>query len=120
MLSLTKFRYECVNVQNPYSRRLLFYYYVLMMDSSDLDLQDPKRSELEQDRIVLEFVITQLRTLLNQLDIKGGITKESAESEANQFKKAVIEYKLEQKRILRDVIAVYEEDYYRLIKEDAL
>lgn len=91
-----------------------------MMDNSDLDLQDPKRSELEQDRIVLEFVITQLRTVLNQIESKGGITRQSADSETNLLKKAVIEFKLEQKRILREVITIYEEDYYRLIKEDAL
>jgi hypothetical protein len=111
---------ECVRPSNPFNRRLLFFYYVLMMDEQDLQLSDPKRNDLEQDRILLEFVISQLRSNLVQFDGSVSDIEKKYVSTEDKIKKAVIGYKLEQLKMLTQIIGVYEDNYYKLVKEDSL
>lgn len=90
------------------------------MDSQDLDLPDPKRTDLEQDRIVLEFVISQFRSLLIQFDRSISELTSIADVEKTPIRKAVLLYKIEQLKILTSIIGTYEDNYYRLVKEDSL
>ena len=90
------------------------------MDSQDLQLPDPKRTELEQDRIVLEFIISQFRSLLIQFDKSISELSSIADIEKTPIRKAVLQYKIEQLRILTSIIGIYEDNYYRLVKEDSL
>ena len=91
-----------------------------MMDKQDLDLPDPKRSELEQDRILLEYVISQFRTQLLQYDGSISDISNRVKLEAEPMRKSVLEYKLGQLQLLTQLIGIYEDNYYRLIKEDSL
>ncbi len=91
-----------------------------MMDKQDLDLPDPKRSELEQDRILLEYVISQFRTQLLQFDGSISDISHRVKLETEPMRKSVLEYKLGQLQLLTQLIGIYEDNYYRLIKEDSL
>jgi hypothetical protein len=91
-----------------------------MMDPTDLKQPDPKRVGLEQDRIVLEYAINQLRSyLLNMHGTMQGFHA-AAEAEKDHLVSAVHLYKAEQMRLLQDLIRIYEDDYSRLLKEDSL
>jgi len=56
---------ECVSEKIPYSRRLFFYYYTLLMDETDLEKSDPKRSGLEEDKIVMETIKNAFQSALD-------------------------------------------------------
>lgn len=91
-----------------------------MMDEVDLKQTDPKRSGLEQDRIILEFAITKLRTHLNEIGERAKELYDLSEMENEYFKKQVYLYKAQQITLLNRIISEYEENYYRIIKEDSL
>lgn len=91
-----------------------------MMDATDLEKPDPKRVDLEQDRIVLEYAANQLRTLLSQVSGTISTNSELARAENDLLKRAVILYKIEQIKLLTKIIGIYDEAYYRLVKEDSL
>lgn len=91
-----------------------------MMDATDLEKPDPKRVDLEQDRIVLEYATNQLRTLLSQVSGTISTNLELANAEKDLLKRAVLHFKIEQIKLLTRIIGIYDEAYYRLVKEDSL
>lgn len=90
------------------------------MDATDLEKPDPKRVDLEQDRIVLEYTANQLRTLLSQVSGTISTNLDLANSEKDLIKKALLLFKIEQIKLLTTIIGIYDEAYYRLVKEDSL
>ena len=90
-----------------------------MMDSTDLDLPDPKRSDLEQDRIILEYAISQFRSMLLNFEDSEN-SKEEALKEQDLVMRSLLLYKIEQRNLLLKIIKIYDEEYYKLVKEDAL
>ena len=90
-----------------------------MMDSTDLDIPDPKRSDLEQDRIILEYAISYFKSVLHSFEDSSN-TKEEALKEKDIVLRNVLLYKVEQKKLLMSIIRIYEDEYYKLVKEDAL
>lgn len=91
-----------------------------MMDEIDLKQTDPKRSGLEQDRIILEFAVNKLRSHLNEIRETAKELYELYNMENYYFKKQVYLYKAQQINLLKRIITEYEETYYRIIKEDSL
>lgn len=114
------FSEECIYPESPFSRKILFFYYTLMMDEIDLKQTDPKRSGLEQDRIILEFAVNKLRSHLNEIRETAKELYELYNMENYYFKKQVYLYKAQQINLLKRIITEYEETYYRIIKEDSL
>lgn len=90
------------------------------MDVTDLKQSDPKRVGLEQDRIVLEYMINQFRSQLVTMHSSINDLLSAAASEKRYLAKLVYLYKAEQMKILQALIEIYEDDYNRLLKEDSL
>lgn len=90
------------------------------MDSTDLEKPDPKRIDLEQDRIVLEYTTNQFRTLLSQVTGTISTNTELANLEKDPIRKSLLHFKIEQIKLLTNIIGIYDEAYYRLVKEDSL
>ena len=110
---------ECVNPDEPFSRRVLFYFYTLMMDEFDLKQTDPKRVGLEQDRIILEFSINQLRSTLSLIDNSHELAQK-IKGESNYIKNNAYKYKFTQINLLKRIINAFEDNYMMLLKEDSL
>lgn len=91
-----------------------------MMDEVDLRQTDPRRNGLEQDRIILEFAINQLRTILVENPGTATSFDQGAARQNDFLLTQVYSYKADQFRLLQRVIAVYEENYLMLLKEDSL
>jgi hypothetical protein len=111
---------ECIKPNNPFSRRILFFYYTQMLDQIDFSMEEPKRDFIEQDRIVIHFIKENLEALdtLSSTTIKEEEDKLSKET--NQLKKVFIIYKIQQKRLLRRLIEKYSDQYLFLLKDETL
>lgn len=90
-----------------------------MMDNNDLEMPDPKRSNLEQDGIILDYAISQFQIILSNLENISNYEEEVKIEQNISIKNAYL-YSINQKKMLVDLIAIYKEEYYKLIKEDAL
>jgi len=91
-----------------------------MMDEIDLEKPDPKRSGLENDRIILEFVKNAFQTNLDLYPsgIQNDIERELREPEP--YKKNILKYQIAQKLYLSKLIETYQKQLNRLNKEDVL
>lgn len=89
------------------------------MDNNDLEMPDPKRSNLEQDGIILDYAISQFQIILSNLENISNYEEEVKIEQNISIKNAYL-YSINQKKMLVDLIAIYKEEYYKLIKEDAL
>ena len=99
---------------------MLFFYYVTIMDQEDLNKDDPKRLGLESDKIILETVKEAFKASL-------ALEHSSLEDDENNYnktedklKKLVLKYNIEQKKYFNKIIDVYQEEIFKLIKEDSL
>lgn len=111
---------ECIKLSKPFDRRILFYYYVLMLDSNDLEKEDPKRKNLHEDKLIVNFVKENLQAMehLNQNSIKE--EQEKYEKETNPLIKNFIKYKIQQRNLLKKLVEVYDSQYFMLVKDEAL
>lgn len=111
---------ECINIEKPYDRRVLFYYYVLMMDENDLEKEDPKRKNLHEDKLIINYIRDNLKALehLNEHSIQE--EEEKITKEENPLIKHFIRYKIQQRKLLNKLIDVYESQYNMLVKDEAL
>ncbi len=107
-------------MKDPYPRRLLFYYYTLILDETDLDKDDPKRVGLEGDRIIVEYVKNAFKSILNRYPTTLENDIERLNKETNSQRKVLIKYLIGQKRLLVKLIDVYQNELYKLVKEDSL
>ena len=111
---------ECIKTREPFNRRLLFYYYVLMMEESDLEKLDVKRVGLEEDRIILEFAKNSLQSYLDNLPTKLSNDKIAVLEEKDKNVKAWLEFKIQQKTLLTEIINIYNDEMNKLLKDDSL
>lgn len=111
---------ECVSLKNPFPRRLMFYYYTLLLDEIDMEKPDPKRVGLEDDRIVLEHVKNALYTMLEKYPTSAQSDQERAAREPEHYKKNVIQYLVEQKNYLSKLIEAYHAQSAKMNKDDML
>ena len=91
-----------------------------MMDEVDLEKPDPKRTGLEDDRIILEYVKNALQTNLNLYPTSAENDQSRAEKETETHKKNVLQYQVEQKTYLTKLIEVYQQQLNKSNKDDVL
>jgi len=111
---------DCISVRNPFPRRILFYFYVCMMDENDLDKVDPKRSNLEEDRLVMEYSKERLTALYELYPTKLEDDQKKYNEETNLQHKMAYRYKIQQKKYLLKIIEIYSNEINKLVKEDIL
>lgn len=111
---------ECLRPSEPFPNRLLFFFYTLMLDESDLEKPDPKRIGLDEDKIIIDYArnsfISMDSLFMNSLDKE----KERFSSEKNDKIRSLIHYKILHRNLLKRFIDVYADHYLMLIKEDSL
>ncbi len=110
---------ECLSLANPFSRRFLFFHYVTIMDEIDMEKYDPKRNGLEYDPIVMDTAKNALEQALAAMSTETNDTKR-ADQASDYLKKMVIEYTISQRALLENIIKKYDEQSYRLNKDDIL
>ena len=110
---------ECISLKKPFDRRILFYYYTLMMDEVDLQKEDPKRKDLHEDKIIINFTKD---NLLAYEKLSKPLTEdiEKLKQEKNPIIKNFIKYKIIQRDLLKKLIGKYEEQYNFLQKDESL
>lgn len=91
-----------------------------MMDETDLKQSDPKRSDLHQDRIIMDYAIKELRRILHESGQNVNDLLALAKTEEMYLKKLAYIYKADQIKLLQDILEIYEDQYLKLIKEDSL
>ena len=111
---------ECLKV-SIFSSRILFYYYTLMMDETDLKKLDPNRVNLHEDKIIVEFT----RHNMDAMDKLNKYTL--AEEEENYEKnttspllKQLIKYKIQQRKLLKKYLDKLKDQFLFLLKDEAL
>lgn len=111
---------ECVRPSDAFPNRLLFFYYTLMLDENDLEKPDPKRVNLDEDKIIIDYArnsfISMDSLFMNSLEKE----KERFNEERDEKIKALIHYKILHRNLLKRFVDVYAEHYLMLIKEDSL
>jgi hypothetical protein len=90
------------------------------MDEEDLAKTDPKRFGLEADKIILETVKEAFKTHLNLAPSSIQEDEEKLKTAEEPLKQLVLRYNIEQKKYLNKVIDVYQDEIFKLIKEDSL
>lgn len=111
---------ECISTKNPFSRRVLFYFYTCIMEETDLEKSDPKRVNLEEDKLIVEYSRERLRAIYELFPSKIEGDKERLAQEQDPRIRSVIAYRLEQKKYLLKLIDIYNDEYNKLLKEDIL
>lgn len=111
---------ECIPLSKPFPRRILFYFYVLMMDKLDLEKSDPKRVHLDEDKIIVQFAADNLSGLnkLFKLTLEEEQNSQSIEDKA--FVKHFKLYKIQQRQLLMKLIEIYYNRYHYLVKDESL
>lgn len=92
------------------------------MDEHDLEKLDPKRTNLEEDKIVLEYSKERLRAVYDLYPTKLEYDLELLKSinDYDEIKSLAIRYRIEQKKLLLRLIDIYDNELLKLIKEDIL
>lgn len=85
-----------------------------------MELLDPKRTDLENDRIVLEFIKNNLQSIYDLYPTKIENDIEQLKSETNRERRTWIQYKINQKKILLQIIDKYNDDLNKIMKDDSL
>ena len=110
---------ECIAPGKPFDRRVLFYFYTLMMDHLDLEKEDPKRKDLHEDKLIINFAKDQFMAI-DQLSRNYSEELEKYNNETNPMVKNFMKYKLQQRSMLLKVVDKYQDQFNFLIKDEAL
>ena len=90
------------------------------MEENDLEKTDPKRTNLEEDKLILEYAKERLTSIYDLSDSKLEEDEENLKQETKTKLKLAISYKIEQKKYLLKLIELYNNELFRLLKEDIL
>lgn len=90
------------------------------MEESELELNDPKRFDLENDRIILEFVKNALQNHYDLFNAKVEQDEERLANETDPIKKTWLKFKVQQKHLLLNMINLYNDDLNKIMKDDSL
>jgi hypothetical protein len=90
------------------------------MEDSELDKQDPKRTNLEEDKLILEYAKERLRAIYDLFPTKLEEDEEKLNTETDYRIRLAITYKIEQKKYLLRLVETYNDELLKLIKEDIL
>ena len=91
-----------------------------MMEDYELEKNDPKRFDLEQDRIILEFVKNSLQNYYDLYPTRIEADEERIKAYSDPTWKHWLNFKVQQKKILIQMIEFYNDELNKLNKEDAL
>jgi hypothetical protein len=111
---------ECLKLSKPFDRRVLFYYYVLMMDANDMEKEDPKRNKLEEDKLIVNYAKENFIAMEKLSKTSLAEEEERYNKETNPLIKHFIKYKIQQRLLLTKIIEVYEDQYNFLVKDESL
>jgi len=111
---------ECMYLDKPFDRRILFYFYTLMMDENDLAKPDPRRQHLEEDKLIVNYARENFIAMekLNKMNITEELERFSKET--NPLIKHFIKYKIQQRALLLKLTEKYENQYMMLVKDESL
>lgn len=110
---------DCLFISKPFDNRILFFYYVLMLDANDLQKENPKREGLHEDKLILTFAkdnllsMTEFKVPTDQLIAK-------LETEKDNQIRTILQYQIGQRRMLDLIIRRFDEQIGYLIKEESL
>lgn len=90
------------------------------MDDNELDKLDPKRTNLEEDKLILEYSKERLKALYDLYPTKLVEDEEKLSVEKDSKIRIGLLYKIEQKKYLLKLIELYTNELMKLIKEDIL
>ena len=90
------------------------------MEDNDLDKQDPKRVNLEEDKLILEYSKERLRAIYDLFPTRLEEDEERLNTETDSRIRLAISYKVEQKKYLLRLVETYNDELLKLIKEDIL
>lgn len=110
----------CLNEKNLFPANWLFFVYVLVMDEKELGQEDHKFVKLENDRIVLEEAVNQLKAILELSGTNLEQDRKKLETVQSELEKTLVNYKIEQKIAIQRVINSYQSQLETLGKEDIL
>jgi hypothetical protein len=91
-----------------------------MMEESELELNDPKRFDLENDRIILEFVKNSLQNHYEMFPTKLEDDEVRLAKETDPTRKTWLKFKIQQKKLLLHMIDYYNNDLNKIMKDDSL
>ena len=90
------------------------------MDDNELDKLDPKRTNLEEDKLILEYSKERLKAIYDLYPTKLAEDEEKLSVEKDAKIRIGLLYKIEQKKYLLKLIELYTNELMKLIKEDIL
>lgn len=90
------------------------------MDEEDLKKDDPKRFGLESDKIILETVREAFKTTLSLANSSLQEDEEKLAASQDLYKQLALKYNIGQKKYLNKLIDAYQDEIFKLIKEDSL
>lgn len=112
---------ECLYLSNPFSKRLLFYYLVQLLDEIDLDKSEAKLERLEEDKYLIDFIILNFESYEKAL--KSTIhddNKLQNQSSTSRISKVVSQYIKNQLDLLTKLRRIYSYQYSRLVHDESL
>jgi hypothetical protein len=90
------------------------------MDKNDLQKLDPKRFGLEKDKIILETTKNALQAYLDLYPTKIEEDVGKLKNQTEKYKKEIIKYLIEQKKLLLRLVEHYQYEINKIMKEDIL
>ena len=90
------------------------------MDKNDLQKLDPKRFGLEKDKIILETTKNGLQAYLDLYPTKIDEDVRKLKGQTERYKKEIIKYLIEQKKLLLRLVEHYQYEINKIMKEDIL
>ena len=90
------------------------------MEENDLEKTDPKRTNLEEDKLILEYTKERVIAMYDLYPTKLEEDEERLELQTNAKIKLAISFTIEQKKYLLKLIDLYDNELLRLMKEDIL
>ena len=90
------------------------------MDETELEKLDPKRSNLEEDKLILEYSKERLKAIYDLYPTKLHEDEDKLAREKDEKLIKGISYKIQQKKYLLKLIELYTNELMKLIKEDIL
>ena len=91
-----------------------------MLDQLDFEKEEPRRTDLEKDRIIVNFIKENLQALESLEKTTIEEEEKRMNTETNPFLKNAIKYKINQRKLLKVLISKYEDQVNFLVKDEVL
>lgn len=110
---------ECLDI-STFNDKILFFYYTMMLDELNLSKDIERKEELDQNKIVMEFVKSNFEALeaVNESSFEEDQKRQIEEK--NPLIKLLLQYKLKQRGLLRKYISKLSDQCLFLLKDESL